>query len=93
MNSSGVDPSGGRVDGELADGDRDASHPPVADTENLFGVGGDDQVDIVGAGTEILESDVDTVGVINTQVDTPRALEFLAVAFDRLPHRGRVDDR
>lgn len=89
----GVDPGRSRVDGELAYGDRDASHPPIPDTENLLGVGGYDQVDVVCRGAEILDGGVDAIGVVNTQIHASRSLEFLAVAFDRLSDSRRVHDR
>ena len=47
--SSGVDAAGSRVEGELAEGDADTSDTPVADAEDCFAVGGDDQVDVVRA--------------------------------------------
>ncbi len=44
----GVDAPGSAVDDELAFGDGDAAHAPVADAEDRFGVGGHDEVDLVG---------------------------------------------
>ena len=45
-------PGRGRVDGQLADRDLDAAHPPVADAKDLLGVGAHDQVDVIGAQVE-----------------------------------------
>ena len=58
-------------------GDGHASDSPVADTEDLLGVRGDNQVDVVGAGAKILEGDVDAVWIVDAQVNAPRALELL----------------
>ncbi len=44
----GVDTRGSGVDGDLADRDVGAVHPPVADPEDLLRVGDHDQVDVVG---------------------------------------------
>ena len=48
-----VDAARRRVDGQLADRDLDAADPPVADSQDLLGVGRKDQVDIVRARAEI----------------------------------------
>ena len=57
-----VDAGGGGVDGQLADGDAGAAaHPPVADAQDLLGVGGDDQVDVVGPEPKFREGPLDAV--------------------------------
>ena len=50
------------IDRQFADGDFDSTDAPVADAEDLLGVGGQDQVDIVRAGAEIPEGFLDRVG-------------------------------
>ena len=77
---------------ELADRDGDTSHSPVADAQDLLGVGGDDQVDVVGPGTEVVKRLVDSVDIVDAQVDSARALELLAVSLNGRAHRGRVHD-
>ena len=45
-----IDPARRRIDRQFADGDFDSADAPIADAEDLLGVGGQDQVDIVGTG-------------------------------------------
>ena len=51
--AAGVDAAGGGVDGEFADGDLDAADALIADAQDAFRVGGDQQVDVVGAETGV----------------------------------------
>ena len=48
-----VDSARRGVDRQLADRHLDAAHAPIADSQDLLGVGREDQVDIAGAGAEI----------------------------------------
>ena len=91
--AAGVDAAGGGVDGEFADGDLDAADALVADAEDAFGVGGDQQVDVVGAETGVPEGGFDLVGVVDGQVHAAGAAEFLAEPLDGLPDGGGVDHR
>ena len=68
-----VHAGGGGVDGELADGDLDAADALVADAQDALGVGGDDQVDVIGAETRVAEGGLDVLGMIDRQVDAARA--------------------
>ena len=54
-----VDAGGGGVDGQLADGDVDAADALVADAEDALGVGGDDEVDVVGAQAVVAQGGLD----------------------------------
>ncbi|GDY63860.1 hypothetical protein SAV14893_032530 [Streptomyces avermitilis] len=87
-----VDAGGGGVDGELADGDVDAAHAPVADAEDALAVGGDDQVDVVGAEAGGAQGAFDVVGGVHGQVDPTGAPVLVAVALDGRAHGGGVDD-
>jgi hypothetical protein len=89
----GVDPGGRGVDGELADRDVDAAHPPVADPEDRLAVGGDDQVDVPAGGAEVREGGRDLVGMVDGEVHAGRPPVLAAVLADRLADRRRVDDR
>ena len=53
--TSWIDAASGRIDCELADGNFDGTHAPVANSKDLFGIGGKNQVDVVGTGTEVGE--------------------------------------
>src|SRR5260370_42073503 len=44
-----IDTRGSGVDGKLANGNLDATDAPIADTEDLFRVGGHEQIDVVGS--------------------------------------------
>ena len=89
---AGMDPGGGGVDGEFADADLDAADALVTDAEDALGVGGDQQVQVVRAETSVPQSGFDVLGVVNGQVHTAGAAEFLAEPFDRHTHGRGVDD-
>ena len=86
-------PAGGDVDGQLADGDLDPADPPVADAEDALGVGGHDEVDVVGAEPVVAERLLDEVRVVHREEHAPGTAVLVAVALDRLADRRRVDDR
>ena len=89
---AGVDAGGRGVDGELADGDLDAADALVADAEDALGVGGDQQVDVVGAETGVPQRGLDLLGVVDRQVHAAGAAELVAEPLDRQPDGGGVDD-
>ena len=82
-----------RVDRSLADGDLDATDALVADAEDAFGVGDDDQVDLVGAQAVVEQRRLDALGVVDREEDTPGTVVFVTEALDGLADRRRVDDR
>jgi hypothetical protein len=88
-----VQPGRGDVQGQLADGDRDAADAPVADAEDALGVGSHDQVDVVAAQPVVAEGRLDLAGIIHRQVDPARTAVLQAVPFDRGAHRRGVHDR
>ena len=51
-----VDPGRSGIDRQLAHRDRDAAHAPVADAENLLGVGAHDQVHVAGSQAQVLNA-------------------------------------
>jgi hypothetical protein len=88
-----VDPGRGGVDGELARRDVDAADAPVADAEDGLGVGGDDEVDLVGGQLGGSQGGLDVVGCIDAEVDAAWAAVLVAVLLDGLADRRGVDDR
>ncbi len=88
-----VDPGRGGVHGQLADRDVHAAHPLVADAEDAFRVGGDDEVDVVRAAAVDAERLLGLFGRVDRQVHPARPAELMAESFDRLPDGRRVDDR
>ena len=59
-----MDAGGGGVDRELADGDLDAADALVADAEDALGVGGHQQVDVLGAQAGVPQCGLDLVRVV-----------------------------
>ena len=88
-----VDAGCHRVDGELADGDVDPADAPVADPEDRLRVGGDDEVDVVGAEAGGLERLVDAVHVLDVEEHPARPTEQVTELLDRRPDGRGVDDR
>src|SRR5580704_10314512 len=90
--SGRVDAGRSGVDGELADRDVDASDAPVADAEDGLGVGGDDEVHLVGRQPGSAQGGLDLAGRIDAEIDAARAPVLVAVSLDGLADRGCVDD-
>ncbi len=88
-----VDPGRGRVHGQLADRYLDAAYPPVADAQDLLGVGTHDQVHVAGAQLQGGEGLLDVVGPVDGQVDPPRPTVLVGVPLDRVADRGVIHDR
>ena len=86
----GIDPRRGRVEGELADADRDPAEALIADAENALRVRGDDQPHV--RGRDVREQLVDVFDVLGADHQPPRIAVDAAELLDRLSHRGRVDD-
>ena len=78
-----VDPGGGGVHRQLADGDLDAADALVTDAQDALGVGGHQQVDVLGAQTGVAQSGLDLLGVVDRQVHPPRAAELQGEPLDR----------
>ena len=89
----GVDAGGRRVDGELAYGDIGAVDAPVPDPEDLLGIGGDQQIDVVGPQTQALQGGAHVLDTVHGQVDGARPAVVAAPLLDGLADRGVVDDR
>ncbi len=51
-----IDPSGRGIDGQLADRDLDSTYAPMAQSQNLFGVSSQDQVDVFWPCTPVLNA-------------------------------------
>ena len=89
----GVQAGRGGVDGQFPVRDRDAAHPPVTDTQDALGVGGHDQVHLVGPQPVVAEGRFHLIGMIHRQVHPARTTELQAVPLDHGPHRRGVHDR
>jgi hypothetical protein len=70
-----------------------ATHAPVPDAQDGFGVGAHDQVDVVGTQPERLEGLVDLIGFVDAQEQPALAAVFVGEALNGLADRGRVDHR
>ena len=81
------------VDRQLADGDFDSAHAPIADAEDLLGIGGQDQVDIVGAGAEVSKRFLDRIGMIDGEVHASGTPALVVVLLHRQADRPVVDNR
>ena len=77
------------VHGELADRDLHAVHSPIADPQDLLGVGDHQQIDIFGSQTEGLERRPDVLGAVDREIHAPWAAVLMAVELDGLAD-GRV---
>ena len=71
----------------------DATHTPVTDTQDGFGVGTHDQVDVVGPQPERLEGLGDLVGFVDAQKQSPLPAVFIGEALNGLTDGGRVHHR
>ncbi len=81
------------VDADLADRDVDTADPPVPDAEDRFGVGGHDEVHVVGPELQVREGLGHVLWPAGLQIHPAGAAERMAVLPDRLADRRRVDDR
>ena len=86
-----VEPGADRVQRQLADGDRHATHPEVPQAEDGLVVGDDEHATL--GRRRCFEDLPHAAAVPQRQVDTARAAEELAVLLADLPDGGRVDDR
>ena len=87
-----VDAARRGVDGELAGRDVDAADAPVADAEDGLGVGGDDEVNLVGGQLRGAQGGLDLVRCIDAEIHTAWAAVLMAVLLDGLADRRGVDD-
>ncbi len=87
-----VDAARRGVNRQLADRHLDAAHSPIADSQNLLGVGGQDQVDIAGAGAEVGKRLLDGFGMVDREIHAARAAAFMVVLLHRHADGQIVDD-
>src|SRR4029450_10139795 len=85
---AGMDPGGRGVDGQLADGDVDPADALVPDAEDALGVGGHDEVHVVGAEAVVPKGGLDVLWLVDRQVDAAGSPVFVAVALDGLAEGG-----
>lgn len=88
-----VNTSSGGIDGQLANGDLDAPDAPIANTQDLFGIGGNNQVDVLRSSADIPQGRFDSLGVVNREIDAAWASVLVTVLLNRLCHGGIVDHR
>ena len=81
------------VDGQFPVRDRDAAYSPVADAQDALGVGGHDQVHLVGPEPVVAQGRLHLIRMIHRQVHAARTAELQAVPLDHGRHRRGVDDR
>ena len=86
-----MDAGGGRVEGQLADGDRHAAGALVAEAQDPLVVGDDDEPDLVAR--RVAEDLRDAVDVVRGDPDPTRPAPQVAELLAGAPDRGRVDDR
>src|SRR4029453_3375976 len=83
-----VQAGGGNVNRQLADGNVGAADALVADAEDAFGVGGNQQVDVVTLEAVVAQRLLHILGVIDVKENTAWAAIFVREAFNRFPNRG-----
>ena len=86
VNAAGCD-----VNSQLANGDLNPAYAPVANTWNLFSIGGEDQIDVISA--QVRESLFDSLAMVDGKVDAARTAAFMPVLDHRHAHSPIVDDR
>ena len=88
-----VNPARRCIDRQFADGDFDSADAPIADAEDLLGIRGQDQVDIVRTGPQVSERFLDRIGMIDRKVHAPGTPALVVILLHRQAHRPIVDDR
>ncbi len=87
-----VNAAGRGINRQFADRHFNAAHSPVADSQNLLGIGGEDQVDIAGAGAEVGKGLFDRFGMIDGEVDAARTAALVVVLLHGHADGQIVDD-
>ena len=82
-----------RVNGQLANRDLDAPHTPVANAQDFLRIGGDNQVNLIGPGTDIAKRRLDVFWVIDREVDPTWTPIFVAVLLNGQSDGGIIDHR
>ena len=85
-----MDPGGGRVDGDLADGNAHAARALVAQAQDALVVGDDDEANVFAR--PVAQHLVDAAPVVRRDPEPPRPAEDVAELLAGSPHRRRVDD-
>ena len=87
-----VDAARRRVDRQLADRHFDAADAPIADSEDLLGVGRQDQVDIAGTGAEVGKRLLDRLGMVDGEIHAARTPALMVILLHRHADGQIVDD-
>jgi hypothetical protein len=88
-----VDARGRDVDRQLPDRDLDAAHTLVTDAQDALGVGGHDEVHVLGAKPVVDQGLLDVLRPVDREEHAPGTAVLVAEPLDRLPDGGGVDDR
>ncbi len=91
--AGGVNTTGRRVNRQLSDRNLNAAQAPIADPQNLLGVGSQNQVDVAGSRAEVDERFFNARGMVDGQINAARAPAFMVVLLHRHADRQIVDDR
>ena len=89
----GIDSARRGINRQLADRDFDAAHAPIAQSQNLLGVGGQDQVDVFGSGAKVRKSRFDPIQMVDGEVHAARPAALMVILLHRHAYRQIVDDR
>src|ERR1035441_10500494 len=87
-----VDSTRRRVDRQFADRYFDATYAPIADSQDLLGVGCENQVDIARSGAEAGKRLFDRLGMIDREVKTPRAPALVLILLHRPAGLQTIDN-
>jgi hypothetical protein len=85
---AGMDARCRGIDRELPDGDLDPADALIADPQDALGVGGHQQVDVLGAQLGVAQRDLRLLRAVDRQIDAASAAEFVAEPLDRHPTVG-----
>src|SRR6185369_14809795 len=88
-----VDSSSRGIDRQFSNGDFDSTHAPIADSEDLFGIRSQNQIDIVWTSPQISEGFLDGLRMIDGKVYTPRTPALVVILLHCKAYGAIVDDR
>ena len=66
---------------------------PIADAEDLLGIGSQDQIDIAGTGAEVSECFLDRIGMIDREIHAAGTPALMVILFHRQADGPVVDNR
>src|SRR5689334_9900381 len=87
-----VNTAGRSVDGELADRNLNSAHTRIADSQNVLGIGGEDEIDVTWTGAEVGERRFDGFDMIDGEVHASRTPALMMVLLHRHADGQIVDN-